>query len=524
MNIVSVGYLGFLAIVFLLYFLVPKGKQKYVLLAASYFYFWTASEKLIVFLLISTLVVYLSGLVMGRIDEQTKLKCEGLEKKEKKEIKARDKKKKLYVVLASVLINLGLLVALKYVNFLGSVVNGVFNTNIPSFKLLLPMGISYYTLQAVSYSVDVYRGSCKPSKDLAKVALYLSYFPHIIEGPFSRFYDVGEQLCQPHSFDYSRMKFGLQLMLWGFFKKMVIADRAAQFVNQAFDVHAEYTGIIIALGVVLYTVQIYAEFSGCIDIMSGISQCLGIRLPLNFRQPFFSKSVQEFWQRWHITLGLWFKEYIFFPVSCAKPCLKIIGTANKRLPKYLARIIPAALPLFFVWFANGIWHGASFKYIFYGLYYYGLMMLGLLFEPVSNKLRTLCKISSEGALYRLWQMLRTNILVLLGMMIFRADSLMGFFRLLKRLFSFRHIEMLFSGEMFYLGYTSLAEWGVLLFGMLLMFFVDLLHEKNWHLRECLAKQKLWVRWAVYYGVIIAIMIFGIYGPGYDAQAFIYAGF
>lgn len=524
MNIVSVGYLGFLAVVFLLYFLVPKDKQKYVLLAASYFYFWTASEKLIVFLLISTLVIYLSGIIMGRIDRQTKLKCEGLEKKEKKEIKARDKKKKLCVVLASVLINLGLLVALKYINFLGSVVNGIFRTEIPSFNLLLPMGISYYTLQAVSYSVDVYRGSCKPSRDLAKVALYLSYFPHIIEGPFSRFYDVGEQLCQPHSFDYSRMKFGLQLMLWGFFKKMVIADRAAQFVNQAFDVHAQYTGVIILLGVILYTVQIYAEFSGCIDIMSGISQCLGIRLPANFRQPFFSRSVQEFWQRWHISLGLWFKEYIFFPVSCAKPCIKLIGAANRRLPRYFAKLIPAAIPMFFVWSANGIWHGASFKYIFYGLYYYGLMMLGLMFEPLSNKLKALCRISAESAAFRAWQIIRTNILVLLGMMIFRADSLMGFFRLLGRLFSNQHSDMLRSGAIFYLGYTSIAEWFVMIFGMMLMLAVDLLHERNWQLRETLAGQKTFFRWAVYYGVIIAIMIFGIYGPGYDAQAFIYAGF
>lgn len=524
MNIVSLEYLFFVGIVFLLYFLVPGKLQKYVLLAASYYYFWSASEKLIVFLAISTVVIYLSGIIMDVIDELTKQKCEGLEKKEKKAIKAIGNKKKFFVVLISVLVNLGLLIALKYVNFLGGIANSIFDTEIPKFDLLLPLGISYYTLQAISYSVDVYRGACKPSWNIADVAVYLSFFPHIIEGPFSRFADVGKQLCQPHSYDYTRVKYGMQLMIWGYFKKMVIADRAAQFVNQAFDTAAGYTGFIIILGVILYTVQIYAEFSGCIDIMTGISQVLGIRLQSNFRQPFFAKSVQEFWQRWHITLGVWFKEYIFFPISCSKPCIKLIGVSNKLLPGFLAKIVPAAIPMFFVWFANGFWHGASWKYVFYGLYYYALMMVGMLFEPVTRKIKSSFKVRTDVFSYRFGQMFRTTILVLIGMMIFRADSLMGFFHLVKRVFSLEHFDMLCDGSMFDLGLAYAGEWFILFAGMIVMFVVDLLHEKGCHLREWLGEQQLVFRWLVYYGAIFAILIFGIYGMGYDAQAFIYAGF
>ena len=270
---------------------------------------------------------------MGRIDKQVAAQCLKLEKGEKKIIKRTGKRKKRLLLVLSVIINLGILIVMKYTNLITGTLNSLIGTSIPAVKWFLPLGISYYTLQAISYLTDVYHGNCGASRDPVKVALFLSFFPHILEGPFSRFGDVGEQLSTSHSFDYSRAKFGLQLMIWGYFKKMIVADRAAQFVNQVFNHSNEYTGIINVLAVVLYTLQIYAEFSGCIDIMTGIAQVLGVSLPLNFRQPFFAKSVQEFWQRWHITLGLWMKEYVFYPISCSKLCVRMTEKAARRLPR-----------------------------------------------------------------------------------------------------------------------------------------------------------------------------------------------
>lgn len=524
MSIISLQYLLFIAAVCLIYYVVPDRVKKYVLLISSYLYFWINSNKLIAFLLVSTLVIYFSGIAMGNIDMEVSKQCEGLEKKEKKPIKAAGQKKKQRILLCSLLINLGLLVGFKYTNFLTGTFNSIFGTNIPQIHLLLPLGISYYTLQAVSYCVDVYRGGCKPSRNFGKVALYLAFFPHIVEGPFSRFADVGEQLSKPHAFDYKQIKFGAQLMIWGYFKKMVIADRAAQYVNQAFSTSMGYTGPVLILGVILYTVQIYAEFSGCIDIMTGIAQLFGVRLPSNFRQPFFALTVQEFWQRWHITLGGWLKEYVFYPVSCSKWCRKIAGVVQKRFSRYIAGIVSAGFAMLFVWLGNGIWHGSSWKYIFYGLYYYGLMMAGMICAPLFKKILVRFRVRTESLGYKFLQICRTNAIVLIGMMIFRAESFKGSIRLFFRLFSLQHVNMLASGEMFRLGLGYAGEWFVLLIGMLVIFAVDLFHEKGYHLRETLAEQPLLFRWLVYYMAIFAILIFGSYGIGYDAQAFIYAGF
>lgn len=524
MSIVSLQYLAFVVFVCGVYLGAPKRAQKYVLLIASYFYFWTVSEKLIIFLLMSTFSIYISGIFMSSIDDDIKVKCEGKEKKEKKEIKARGNKKKLYILLGSLAINLGILLVLKYANFFSRTFNSILSTEIPQFSFLLPLGISYYTLQAISYSIDVYRGSCKATRDFAKVALYLSFFPHIMEGPFGRFSKVGEQLVLEHRFEYSRVKFGAQLMLWGYFKKMVVADRAAQYVNEAFNMSAEYSGPILILGVILYTIQIYAEFSGCIDIMTGISQVMGITLGQNFRQPFFAKSVQEFWQRWHITLGTWFKEYIFFPVSCSKLCVRLTTFANKVFCRHLASLVPAALAMFCVWFTNGFWHGASWKYIFYGLYYYGIMMLGMLFSPLFNEILKRCQVKTEMFGYQFFQMMRTTLLVLGGMLVFRAESLKSAFYLFRRVFSLAHIDMVANGEIFSLGINYFGEWIVLGIGVLTMLVVDILHEQGMHLRERLSEQPLLFRWMLYYVALFAIIIFGVYGMGYDAQAFIYAGF
>lgn len=528
MSIISLKFAVFLAVVILLYFVMPKKIKWFILLAGSYIYYFLSSSKLTIFLIITTISIYLSALAISNIDSKTKIKCKQLEKKQKKELKQKANKNKKLVLVSAIIINFGILAFLKYGNFLSININkiiGIFGSNfsIPLRNIVLPLGISYYTLQAISYVVDVYRGKYKAEKNFGKVALFLSFFPQMIEGPIGKFDELAEQLYEPHSFDYTRVKYACQLMLWGLFKKMVIADRAALYVNEVFANYSSYSGIIIIMAIILYTVQIYAEFSGCIDIVRGIGQIFGVTMAENFKRPFFSKSIQEFWRRWHITLGAWLREYIFYPVSFSKACINLTGWSKKIFKGHIGKLIPAAFALFFVWFGNGIWHGASWKYIFYGLYYYILTMLGMLFEPIFTKIIQKLKIKTETFGYRLWQMIRTTIIVLIGMLIFRAHRLKEAWIIFKSIFTFDNIGKLFNGELFKIGFNT-SDFIVVLIGIIIMFIVGLLQEKGYNLREKISKQNIVFRWILYYGIIFTIIIFGIYGKGYSASSFIYGQF
>lgn len=525
MSINSLYFIAFVAIVCILYFIVPKKAKWVVLLVANYIFYFLSSNKLIVFVLLTTLSIYLAALALGMIDKKTKEKCKQVEDKElKKKIKHRAKTKKKWIIVLTIFINFGFLAFLKYFNFIAGNLNSLFKLfnfriEIPFQKFILPLGISYYTLQAVSYVIDVYRGKYPPDKNIGRVALFVSFFPQMVEGPIGRYDDLAHQLYEPHKFDYKNAKFGIQLMLWGYFKKMVIADRAALFVNSVFSNYAQYSGITTILAIILYTVQIYAEFSGCMDIVRGTAQIMGIQMAENFRRPFFSKSVQEFWRRWHITLGTWLKDYVFYSISFSKLTLHITNGAKKIFKNsYISKLVPAAFALFFVWFGNGIWHGSSWKYIFYGLYYYIIMIIGMLLEPLGNKIIEKLKINTQSFIYRLWQMLRTTSFVLIGMMIFRSHSLHDAWNMFQSIFTFKGAVNPFN-----IGCIP-QDFIVILVGIVIMLLVSILQEKGYSIREKISKQKLPIRWILYYAIIFAIIIFGIYGPGYAASDFIYGQF
>ena len=530
MAINSLNFIIFIAIVCLVYFVVPKKIKWVVLLIANYTFYWICSKKLIVYMLITTISIYLLALGMGKIDSKTKELCKKEEdRKVKKQIKNKAKTKKKWIVFLAVLINFGILISLKYCNFIFKNLNSLFDMiripiEIPFKQILLPLGISYYTLQAISYVVDVYRGKYLPDKHLGRVALFVSFFPQMVEGPIGRYDELANQLYEPHKFNYENVKFGIQLMLWGYFKKMVIADRAALFVNEVFANYSNYLGIPIFVAAALYTLQIYAEFSGCIDIVRGTAQILGINMAENFKRPFFSKSVQEFWRRWHITLGTWFKDYIFYPISFSKITQNITSFSKKIFKtSYIAKLIPAIFALFFVWFGNGIWHGASWKYICYGLYYYVIMVLGMLFEPLMNKIINLLKINKEVFSYRLMQMVRTTVFVIIGMLLFRSSDLESFWRMFTGIFTRTNLEMISNGKLFAIGLTQ-SDFIIIIIGVLIMFVVGLLQERGHKLRKEISKQNLPFRWMLYYSIIFAIIIFGIYGQGYVASDFIYGQF
>ena len=530
MAINSLTFIAFVAIVCMLYFIFPKKAKWTVLLIASYVFYWFASGKLVIYMMITTLSIYVSALLMGRIDKKTKEKCKNIESKDKKkEIKNKAKTNKKWIIVITVLINFGILAILKYFNFIAGNLNSILSmfyieVQIPFQKFILPLGISYYTLQAISYIIDVYRGKYEPDKNLGRVALFVSFFPQMVEGPISRYDQLAYQLYEPHQFNYRNLKFGVQLMLWGYFKKMVIADRAGLFVNEVFGHFQQYAGLPSILAVVFYTVQIYAEFSGCMDIVRGTAQIMGIEMVKNFERPFFSRSVQEFWRRWHITLGTWLKDYVFYPISFSKITMSITNLGKKIFKNtYISKLIPAAFALFFVWFGNGIWHGASWKYICYGLYYYIIMQLGMLLEPLGDKIVQIFKINRETFSYKLWQMSRTTVFVFIGMLIFRSRGIMKAWKMFCSMFTVENLAMLFDGRLYKIGFQT-GDFIVLIVGILTLFVVGLLQEKGYNLREKISKQNLVFRWGLYYIAIFAIILLGVYGPGYVASDFIYGQF
>lgn len=531
MSLNSLEFLVYIFAILLIYIVVPKKAKWLVLLIASYIYYFSNSTYLILCILFTTISIYLVALKMSKIDEETKIKVKEIEEKDKKkELKGIAKKKKKKILTIGILINLAVLAILKYSGFIGENINSLLkilniNASMPIREFILPLGISYYTLQAISYMVDVYRGTVKADKNLGRVALFLSFFPQLVQGPIGRYDRLANNLYEPHKITYKNLTFGAQLMLWGYFKKMVIADRVSMYVNEVFANYNEYSGIIIVLAIVGYTLQIYAEFSGGIDIVRGLAGIFGIYLDKNFERPFFARSVDEFWRRWNITLGTWLKDYVFYPVSLSKWSAKLTNASKKVFKNtYFSKIVPISFSLLCVWLCNGIWHGAGAKYIIYGLYYYVIMMLGKIFEPVSNKIIKIFKINTEVFSYKLWQILRTDMFVCFGMLIFRTENILEALKIFKSIFKIHSLELVFNGIGFTLGGMTGGDWVILVISSIILLCISLYKEAGNNIRENLAKQNLLYRWIILYSVLFSIIIFGIYGKGYNIQSFIYGQF
>ena len=511
MAILSIRFLLFVTCLLFIYYVIPKKVRWVVLLIGSIGYYYLSSEKLIFFLVLSILSIYLVGLILSSLNNKI-----GNFSNKQNDKKIKLLKKKKMALFLGIIINILFIIMTKYFNFTIGNINSVlkiFNiTGIrTSFKILIPLGISYYTLEAISYMVDVYRGKYPATKNIFKVALFLLYFPKIIEGPISRFNELSKEFYENNSLDFKKITIGCDLIIWGLFKKMVVADRAGIFVNNAFGVTG---GITAFMAMVLYTLQLYAEFSGCIDIIRGVSLLFGIRLPLNFKNPFFSKNIQEFWRRWHISLGAWIKEYVFYPISFSKINMKVTMFAKKHLNNYFYKFISAAFPLLFVWIINGIWHGASYKYIAYGMYYYILMMIGLLLAPVSAVI--IKKLKIRKFIVDFTSIIRTIIIVIIGMTLFRATSVSEFISVIASLFK--------SGNGLIEYGLTMIDFYILIVSVIIMLIVALLNEfKKVDIEKGLTNSII-IRSVIYSLLLCAIVIFGIYGEGYDVANFIYGAF
>lgn len=464
MHITTLGFLAFVLACLLVYYLLPKRIRHLGLLAASALFIFCASPFGYVFILLSSVSIYLTG-----------KRLEALKDKKQPE----KKRQALFAVLT---INLGVLVLLKFVpealsiadQALGMALSGV---RAPIARYLLPIGLSYYTLQAISYVMDVYWERIPAESSFLKLLLYVSYFPQLVQGPISRYGQLSDELFSPKRFDAKNIKHGAQLMLWGYFKKLAIADNVAPYVSTIFYGEIEARGPIIFAGLVCYGIQLYCDFSGGIDIIRGVSQCFGVTLTQNFRQPFFSSSLAEFWRRWHISLGAWMKDYIFFPFSLSHTASKMQKVLKTKVSRKTASRIVIGTGNLLVFALVGVWHGTGSKYLGWGLYNGVILVVSSLLVDVYARAIKAFKINRKSASWKAFCLARTFLIVTIGWVFDCADTAW------EAILMFFHIFMPYSGDVsaFIPPMRTLAAFVF----CLILLAVSILHEKKISVREML---------------------------------------
>lgn len=476
MDFLSLTFAVFFIITLICYYSVPKKMRWGVLLLSSIvFYIWSVPY-LIVYLLFSAATTY----GFGKWAQKHKENGKGL----------------LALVIG---VNLAVLLLLKFYPLCET------RLHFPAMNLLMPMGISFYTLQVIAYCVDVYRGKTDVQENFFKYLLFVSFFPQILQGPIPRYEQLKDQLYEGHAFDYRTVKFGLQLILWGLFLKMVIADRAAIFVNAVFPEYHLYEGTVLAVAAVLYSIQLYTDFLGCVCIAMGAAECFGIKLQTNFERPYLAVSIKDFWRRWHISLSSWLRDYVYIPLG---------GNRKGKLRKYFNLLI--------TFLVSGIWHGAGLQYIFWGLMHGGYQIAGEILVPLRKKIRKILKIEEDSVISLLWQRLCTFTLVTAAWVIFRAESLRWGLSILKRIVTDITPWVFFDGTLYKFGIEA-RNFLALLLCIALLAVVEHFQEKG-SIREMLEHQHIIVRWGIYLGAIALVLVLGVYGPGYSATQFLYGQF
>ena len=405
--------------------------------------------------------------------------------------------RKRQAVLAGVLtVLLGMLGVFKYGGWMAGICGG-------SLSLILPLGLSFYIFQSLGYCIDVYRGEFPAEKNLLRHALFVSFFPQLLQGPIGSYSSLAPQLCGGRDFDYHEAVFGLQRVVWGFFKKLVIANHIALLIDDKWTSQTAEGFVLWSFVLFLYSIQLYADFSGYMDIACGCSQMLGIRLDENFDSPYLSKSISEFWRRWHITLGAWFKNYLFYSLLRSDA----INRLRKRFSsKYLSSAIPTALSLLVVWILIGLWHGADFCYIFYGLYHGLFVILGVFLESQYRRFRETCERRFGQKVYTAFQMFRTFAIVTFGYVLFRPGSIGATVDVLSRMFSRTGVMdcAKFVGVEF-------RDFVVIGFSSLVLVAVDAAHYKGVKIRDRIHGCTPLARWMVYISSVVLILLFGAYG-------------
>lgn len=492
MSLTSIQFFIFIVTLIVLYFIIPKKVRWVVLLVGSCYFYLAAGIKVFCVACVTVAVTYLAAL---RIEKATK-----------------DKKKKKFILSVAVIIVLAVLALTKISVHFGWEYSW----------LVVPLGISYYTFSLIGYLADVYWKKEKAETNYFKLLLFTLYFPKIIQGPIQKHKSIAAQLIEGHTFSYNNLCAGIQLAMWGYFKKLVIADRAVILVNSVLNEPDKYmeNGAILAVAVALSAVQLYCDFSGYMDIVIGVSQIFGIELENNFKRPFFSKNSAEFWRRWHITLGAWFKDYVFMPLVISPKLIKfstwVRTHAGKRAGKAMMNVIPLAV----VWLLTGLWHGTGKDYLVWGAYWGIIIILSTVFAPEIKKFNQFLHINTEAPSWKLFQMIRTTVIFCGGRLLTAPGSLRVSWNIFLAMVRSFHAWSLFDGTMYTLGLDKI-DIQLLVLSIIILWIVGMLQERG-SIREKIAGWNALARWGFYAVAFVSIIMLGVYGAGYDASSFAYA--
>lgn len=484
----SLDFLIFFPIVTILYFLLPQKLRWVMLLTASCIFYMFFVPVYILILFFTIIIDYISGIYIERL---------------------QDKKKKLFLII-SILSNVGILFVFKYFNFFNENIAYIarvlhWNYPIENLWILLPIGLSFHTFQSLSYVIEVYRGHQKAERHLGIYALYVMFYPQLVAGPIERPQNMLHQFYEYHKFDYKRVTSGLKLMAWGFFKKVVIADRLALFVNQVYNNSNEYTGFTLVIATIFFSFQIFCDFSGYSDIAIGAAQVMGFKLMTNFRRPYLSKSVAEFWRRWHISLSTWFKDYVY------------ISLGGNRVSK--SRWM---LNLLITFLISGLWHGANWTYIIWGGLNGLFQIISYITRNVRGRVTHALRLGKLPWLYSVLQIAFTFILVSFTWIFFRANSMADAVHIIS------HIpEGLFDAGVIKAQLIELSSIGFDKYYFILSFIliiimegVHFLEESGKNMWEIISAKPAAVRYTAYYILILAILLLGEFG----SNEFIYFQF
>ena len=527
----SYEFIGFMFAVFALYYLVPKRFQQILLLAASYLFYFCAGTFYPIFILITTLTTYLTGMKLEKLLLEKKAyvkehKAE-LSREEKKAYNERMQKKRFRCMLLCMLLNFGILAVCKYTNFAIVNINSLLHTfgsdtELSLMNLVLPMGISFYTFQSMGYLIDIYWEKYDAEKNPFHFALFVSFIPQLIQGPISRFDKLSETLFVPHIVDWKNITYGLERILWGYFKKMVIADRMLVAVNTIIQDSATYSGTYVLVGMVFYALELYADFTGGIDITIGIAEVMGIRVEENFIRPYFSKNIAEYWRRWHISMGTWFKDYIFYPMSIWKPLMDFSKKVKNRFGTGAAKRVSVYTATIVTWFVTGIWHGASWNFIMWGLMNGFVIIISQEFDPLYQKFHARFPGLKANLCYGIFEMVRTFLLMSCLRLFDCYRDVKEAFSMFFSMFMKANPKVLFDGSLMQLGLT-VSDYVILLTGTILLFTVSILQEKH-PVRDRLYEKPAILRYCIHFLLVFAVLVFGMYGVGFDSNQFIYNQF
>ena len=496
----------------LLYYIVPKKAQWCILLLASAAFYMAGSVKAFAWVVLVAGMTWVTGLILGRYNA-----IKPADKAQKAQI--QHKKKQIAVICA--VCCFGLLYAMKYWNFTLELLPSALGNHIPRWDFVVPLGLSFFIFQSMSYVIDVYRGKYAPERNPLRYGLFVSFFPQMVQGPISRFDQLAPQLTAERKLCWDDLQIGIQLALWGYFKKIVIADRAAVLVNNVIMENCPYGGAVIALGILFYCIQLYCDFSGGIDMVLGVAQLFGIEMMPNFRQPYFSTSLGDFWRRWHISLGAWMRDYLFYPFALTKPMQRFGKWATGHWGKHFGRVLPAAVANLLVFAVVGIWHGPQAHYLVWGLYNGMVIALADLLEPAFKKMNTALHIPTESRTWHIFRILRTFIIVNIGWYFDRVGLSLGAAYLRNTFVSFRPEALTAEAPAAFAAVTGPA-WGIVAISTVLVFVHSLLAELGREPYTEVQRLPLALRWGLYYLVMFLVTLSFICVT--ETSGFLYANF